>query len=131
MILNLRPPSQDKLPGPMDYSTVNFVKLSGRNGLDPSFMQALRETVQAKVWEVVQLNTPNQNNQLSPASPNPPPRIKLRTGIVGIERSIQEKQKATDDSIAVAFQDLRALMALAEDMVSISKVSKNFVLLHF
>lgn len=47
--------------------------------------------------------------------------IKLRTGIVGIERGIQEKQKATDDNISVSFQDLSKLMAMANDMVHISK----------
>lgn len=47
--------------------------------------------------------------------------IQLRTGIVGIERSIQEKQKATDQSISAAFQDLSKLMSMAKDMVHISK----------
>lgn len=47
-------------------------------------------------------------------------QIKLRTGIVGIERSIQEKQKATDKSISVAFQDLDKLMTMAKDMVRLS-----------
>lgn len=48
------------------------------------------------------------------------PQIKLRTGIVGIERSIQEKQKAADESISVAFQDLNKLMTMAKDMVKLS-----------
>ncbi|KAJ8873603.1 hypothetical protein PR048_024421 [Dryococelus australis] len=47
--------------------------------------------------------------------------IKLRTGIVGIERGIQEKQKATDESISAAFQDLSKLMVMAKDMVSLSR----------
>lgn len=49
------------------------------------------------------------------------PNIKLRTGIVGIERGIQEKQKATDESISKAFQDLSKLMDMAKDMVNLSK----------
>lgn len=36
--------------------------------------------------------------------------IKTRTGIVGIERSIQEKNRATDETISEAFQDLKILM---------------------
>lgn len=40
---------------------------------------------------------------------------------MGIERSIQEKQKATDQSISAAFQDLSKLMSMAKDMVHISK----------
>ena len=49
------------------------------------------------------------------------PNTKLRTGIVGIERGIQEKQKATDESISKAFQDLSKLMDMAKDMVNLSK----------
>ena len=49
------------------------------------------------------------------------PEIKTRTGIIGIERNLQEMQKATDQSISKAFQDLRKLMEMAKDMVSISK----------
>lgn len=49
------------------------------------------------------------------------PNMKLRTGIVGIERGIQEKQKATDESISKAFQDLSKLMNMAKDMVNLSK----------
>lgn len=49
------------------------------------------------------------------------PEIKTRTGIIGIERHLQERQKATDQSISMAFQDLRKLMEMAKDMVNISK----------
>lgn len=49
------------------------------------------------------------------------PEIKTRTGIIGIERNLQERQKATDQSISMAFQDLRKLMEMAKDMVAISK----------
>lgn len=49
------------------------------------------------------------------------PNIKTRTGIVGIERSLQEKHKATDENINQAFQDLNKLMTMAKDMVNISK----------
>lgn len=52
---------------------------------------------------------------------NPPPPIKTRTGIVGIERGIQEKQRATDASISQAFQDLNKLMGMAKEMVHISR----------
>ena len=40
---------------------------------------------------------------------------------MGIERGIQEKQKATDESISKAFQDLSKLMNMAKDMVDLSK----------
>jgi len=47
--------------------------------------------------------------------------IKQRTGIVGIEKEIKDKQKATDASISQAFQDLSKLMTMAKDMVGLSK----------
>lgn len=37
--------------------------------------------------------------------------IKPRTGIVGIERSIEARHRATDETISEAFQDLKVLMA--------------------
>lgn len=62
-------------------------------------------------------NSPTGNQSSLKAVPN----IKLRTGIVGIERGIQEKQKANDESISLAFQDLNKLMVMAKDMVQISR----------
>jgi ESCRT-II complex subunit VPS36 len=49
------------------------------------------------------------------------PGRQLRAGIVGIERQIQAKHKATDESISLAFEDLNKLMAMAKDMVHLSK----------
>ncbi|CAD7080989.1 unnamed protein product [Hermetia illucens] len=117
LILNLRPLLPGKLPGPMENSTAHFVKLSGRHGLDPAFMQAIRGTLEARIWLIP---GDASGSNASPSRENAP-RIQLRTGIGGIERAIEAKQKATDDSIAIAFQDLKALMAMAQDMVSISK----------
>lgn len=108
IILHLRTIERDKIPGPMDTSTATFIKLSGRNGLEPAFVSSLTETILAKVWEVQQQESV--------------PRIKLRTGIVGIERGLQERHKQTDDNIQLAFQDLSKLMVMAKDMVAISKV---------
>lgn len=115
IILNLSPPAPDKGPGPLDQSTANFIKISGKSGMDPKFVSALQETVAARVWEVDQ----SPEKKLDASSP---PRIKLRTGIVGIERNLQEKQKQTDESISLAFKDLNKLMTMAKDMVGISKV---------
>ncbi len=108
-------PERDKTPGPSDNSSANFIKLSGKNGMDEEFVQSLRETVSAKVWQI------SANNQPASGANAKAPRIKLRTGIVGIERNLQEKQKQTDDSIQLAFQDLSKLMVMAKDMVGLSK----------
>lgn len=116
IILHLSMPARDKTPGPSDSSSTNFIKLSGKNGMEEEFVKSLNETVMAKVWEI------STNNQSTPGADVKSPRIKLRTGIVGIERNLQEKQKQTDDSIQLAFQDLNKLMTMAKDMVGLSKV---------
>lgn len=95
----------------MGNANASFIKLSGRTGLKPAFVQALRETVSAKIWEV----------STSSSNPEESPKIKLRNGIVGIERSLQERQKLTDDNINLAFKDLNKLMGMAKEMVTISK----------
>lgn len=119
IILHLRLPDRDKTPGPMDNSSASFIKLSGRNGLDDNFICALNETILTKVWEI---SEQPQNTEISKSpDANVSPRIKLRTGIVGIERGLQERQKKTDDNIQLAFQDLNKLMTMAKDMVGISK----------
>lgn len=114
IILHLSPVARNKSPGPMDQSNMTFIKVSGKNGMDPRFYDTLREALNARVWAA--------DEQKSPTSSEPEsPRIKLRTGIMGIERNLQEKQKQTDESISLAFKDLSKLMAMAKDMVSISK----------
>lgn len=120
IILHLKDVMPGKTPGPMDHSGETFIKISGRNGIEDSFVQSLYETIMARVWE-----TSTSSASASPTSDGddkPVPRIKMRTGIVGIERSLQERQKQTDENISMAFQDLSKLMTMAKDMVSISKV---------
>lgn len=114
----------DKRPGPMDNSMYNYVKLSFKEGLDSSFITHLSDTVIRRTWEltpIMPVNNPDSNTQNSGQNPKLLPRIKPRTGIIGIERSLQEQQKATDENISKAFQDLKKLMEMAKDMVSISK----------
>ncbi|XP_058832994.1 vacuolar protein-sorting-associated protein 36 [Topomyia yanbarensis] len=106
----------DKAPGPMDHSCASFVKISGKNGVDPGFVHALHETVAAKIWLV---SEGGSNERIQEAEPS---KRVLRTGIVGIERKLVEKQKQTDDNISMAFKDLGKLMEMAKEMVAISKV---------
>lgn len=121
IIFTLKEFQSDKAPGPMDDSTgETFIKLSGRSGIEESFVQSLNETILARIWETTE-------NKQSPGNGNdnenaPVRRIKLRTGIVGIERNLQERQKQTDENITLAFKDLNKLMTMAKDMVAISKV---------
>lgn len=102
-----------KAPGPMEYSSSSFIKFSGPNGISSTFIQSLNETIMARVWQI------SDQSAVSPASP---PRIKQRSGIGGIEKSILERQKQTDQNISAAFQDLSKLMGMAKEMVNISKV---------
>lgn len=105
----------DKNPGPVMHSAFHYVKLSFKEGLDSNFMRTLNDVIQQKPWQieiVEQVVDDEAAKQLN---------IKTRFGIVGIERSLQEKHKATDESISIAFQDLSKLMVMAKDMVNISK----------
>jgi len=49
------------------------------------------------------------------------PNRRLRAGIVGIEREIEEKQLTTSRNISQAFEDLSNLMTMAKDMVNTAK----------
>ena len=111
LVIKLGEVLPDKSPGPQDYSSSSFVKFSGPNGIANNFIQAMNETLMARVWQI--------SEQVS--SPSAPPRIKQRSGIGGIERGIQEKQKKTDQDISVAFQDLSKLIGMAKEMVATSK----------
>ncbi|KAJ8922496.1 hypothetical protein NQ315_007525 [Exocentrus adspersus] len=106
---------QDQSDGPQYNSYYNFIKLSFRDGYTNNVIGVLNDLLQKKTWEPLSPETPE-----APEVKSQLPTIKLRTGIVGIERSLQEKQKATDESISVAFQDLSKLMAMAKDMVRLS-----------
>ncbi|XP_043259390.1 vacuolar protein-sorting-associated protein 36 [Colletes gigas] len=124
VIMHLSEAISDKMPGPLDNSIYNYVKLSFKEGLDPNFIIHLSDTIMRRTWEITPIMSVNQfdsNVQNRSGNVKPPPRIKTRTGIIGIERSLQEQQKATDESISKAFQDLKKLMEMAKDMVSISK----------
>ncbi|XP_052872683.1 vacuolar protein-sorting-associated protein 36 [Anopheles cruzii] len=120
-LAELRP---DKKSGPMDYSCASFVKISGRNGVDPAFVQALHATVSARVWIATDDRESAQlKNTSSDAGPSVnPAQRQLRTGIMGIERSLAAKQKQTDENINLAFQDLGKLMEMAKDMVAVTKI---------
>ncbi|CAH2234175.1 vacuolar protein-sorting-associated protein 36 [Pararge aegeria] len=123
IILHLGPALPGKRPGPAVVSLYHYIKLSFKDGVDAVFYKALSDAVAKKEWE-----SPTQLTSLTILSPNTSPRpsitpvnSKIRSGIVGIERSIEEQHRATDESINVAFKDLTKLMEKAKEMVSISK----------
>lgn len=112
--------------GPQPTSNYDSIKLSFKEGFSTDVVSILNDCIQKRKWE----NAMQSQAQQASASKNLP-SIKLRTGIVGIERSLQEKQKATDESISVAFQDLNKLMTMAKDMVNISRVISKKIRVRF
>ncbi|CRL07731.1 CLUMA_CG020685, isoform A [Clunio marinus] len=111
LVIRLHDPYPDKAPGPMEYSAATFIKLSGPSGISSNFIQALNETLMARVWQI--------NLQVS--SPSSPPRIKPRSGIGGIEKGLIEKHRQTDENLSMAFQDLNKLIGMAKEIVQTSK----------
>lgn len=111
------------MPGPTDKNLYNYVKLSFKAGLDSNFITQLSDTIMRRLWEFMSTTELMSNMNIHDNQRNSGllPQIKTRTGIIGIERSLQEKQKETDESISLAFQDLTKLMDMAKDMVAISK----------
>ncbi|XP_044735700.1 vacuolar protein-sorting-associated protein 36 [Chrysoperla carnea] len=112
IILHLSEPLPGKHPGPSAISTNNFIKLSFKDGLINDFTALLNRAIQERRWEILPEVVAK-------------PAIKTRTGIVGIERSIQKKQEETDKNISIAFQDLSKLMTMAKDMVQLSRNISN------
>lgn len=123
-----------KKPGPAVVSPFHFVKFSFKDGIDPAFYKALGEAVAAKAWEQpTPVSSPiSPTNSSSSGRPSvAPTSSRIRSGIVGIERSIEEQHRATDESISVAFKDLTKLMEKAKDMVAISKNISNKIRVKF
>ncbi|XP_063922885.1 vacuolar protein-sorting-associated protein 36 [Zophobas morio] len=114
VVLHLSEPTDYEQDKPQQTSIYNFIKLSFREGFNSNVTGILNDCIQRKHWEIFPQPTAVEPQKHAP-------QIKLRTGIVGIERSLQEKQKAADESISVAFQDLSKLMIMAKDMVQISR----------
>lgn len=114
VVLHLTKANPERNEGPQPSSIYDFVKLSFKEGFNSDVVSVLNDCCMKRKWAGVETTQDGQNTNL--------PNIKLRTGIVGIERSLQEKQKATDESISVAFQDLSKLMTMAKDMVRLSQV---------
>lgn len=54
-----------------------------------------------------------------------------RSGIVGIERKMQEKIQQSATNINVAFQDLKMLMEMAKDMVHLANAMSTKIKVSF
>lgn len=118
IVVHLLKPPKDKLSGPKQSSSHNFLKLSFRDGGQDDFSRAIKNSLTLKDWEKTQ--TPSVKAEAKADVSH------RHVGIAGIERKIQEKYEQTDESITMAFKDLDALIEKAKDMVSLAeKFSKK------
>lgn len=117
LIVHLHVKQPDQRPGPVKHSPNSYVKLAYKHGSATDFYQCFREALRLRLWEPLQSPTGTVQASGQPAAVG-----RARTGIVGIERTLQERQKEASKNISKAFEDLNKLMAMAKDMVSLAKV---------
>ncbi|XP_077984316.1 vacuolar protein-sorting-associated protein 36-like [Glandiceps talaboti] len=115
VIMYLHPTAPNKPAGPVMYSQNTYIRLGFKEGGHKEFYKCVTDQLQKKPWEHKSVLTPKSTSQ-QPSQPR-----QVRTGIVGIERKIEEKRKETDQNITMAFQDLNKLMEQAKSMVDLSK----------
>lgn len=121
IVVYLQPATPGQPPGPVTHSGHNFIRLSFRELGQQEFYRSLKEEVKKKRWES-QTPQPGSSSAVTPGSSSSQGLLpRQRPGIVGIERSIQAKNKETNKNISQAFQDLKNLMEKAKDMVNLSK----------
>ncbi|MPC12870.1 Vacuolar protein-sorting-associated protein 36 [Portunus trituberculatus] len=123
LVLHLASPPPGQPSGPIASSHASYVRLSFKHGGCSSFQQALQKALEARAWEA--LSTPQPANSVKASGAK-----KIHTGILGIERDIQKKQEAASQNISRAFEDLKNLMDLAKDMVSLSRSISNKIKEH-
>lgn len=121
LTLHLALPSHAQPAGPIASSSYSHIKLSFRQGGCSNFHHVLQTAIGDREWEKINTQSvpPRQTNQQRPGG------RKIHTGILGIERDIQAKQAETSQNINRAFEDLKNLMGLAKDMVSLSRSISN------
>lgn len=113
IILHLAYPPATKPPGPVQHSPNAFIKLSFREGGETEFHRCLSNELDRRRWQHSVEASPHQQRQVR------------ASGIVGIERKLQAKQKETDLNISKAFEDLSQLIDMAKDMVGLAKTISN------
>ena len=125
-VLHLKPAQAGQPPGPSVNDDTNFIRISFRKGgrdevcacgarggsclhvivvfcLLAQFSRVLEDQLRQKEWEKLK-SLP----QARPPAPGGPSR--MRAGIMGIERDIQQKQSRANAQVSEAFKDLDALI---------------------
>ncbi|ESO92493.1 hypothetical protein LOTGIDRAFT_202604 [Lottia gigantea] len=116
IIVHLSAAPSNKSAGPSTYSAHSYIRLSFRESGEHDILRSLDEALQAKKWE--QTSAPLSQTGTVIKDPF---SARHRPGIVGIERSIQQKNTHTNKQISVAFEDLNKLIQQAKEMVSLTK----------
>ena len=113
LILHLDSPPPGSVSTQGNSSGSNFVRLALKQGGLRSLSDKLNEAVKQKQWNVLA-----PRNVIRPGKNGPK---QLRSGIGGIKKSMEQKQKQTDMQISQAFQDIDQLMEMAKPMVKLAK----------
>lgn len=122
LVLHLSQPSHTQPAGPVPSSSNTYIKFSFRQGGCSNFHQVLQKVIEEREWERTTPSVPQPTRGHQGKS--------IHTGILGIERAIQAKQQETNQNISHAFEDLKNLMGLAKDMVSLSRNISNKIKEH-
>jgi len=111
IVAHLTAPAADKAPGPVVSSQNSFVRFSFKEGGEKDFFRNMNEELDRRRWEIKVLPSATAQSHTK----------QYRTGISGIERSMQQRSHVIDKNISQAFEDLSKLMDKAKEMVAISK----------
>lgn len=114
LILHLDSPPPGSVSPTGLQSDNNYVRIALKQGGMRSLMDKLNEAIKQKQWNV----NITPRNVIRPGKPG---QKKLRSGIGGIQKSIEQKRKQTDMQISKAFEDLDQLMEMAKPMVKLAK----------
>lgn len=108
IILHLSHTPPNAPTGPCSSSDYDYVRIAFKAGGKQQFCAKLQEALSRRQWEVM-------------AGPKPKPaQRKIRTGIGGIQASLENRARQTDKEISKAFQDLDKLMEMAKPMVALA-----------
>ena len=114
LVLHLNSPPPGAVSPTGMHSGSNHVRLALKQGGLRSLADKLNEAIKQKQWNI---NVAPRNI----VRPGKLGQKKLRSGIGGIEKSIEQKRKQTDMQISKAFGDLDQLIEMAKPMVILAK----------
>nr|CAG4639348.1 EOG090X09MN [Daphnia magna] len=117
IILHLLPHVSEQHSKPYTRSSASFIKLAFSNELGKNTLRALLHLIQVRKCMLMIHGGMRVIHKIAPMA--------FRSGIVGIERRLQEKVENNSSSIQVAFQDMKNLIDMAKDMVQLASVMSS------